>query len=147
VIGVGNAWRGDDAAGLVVARRLRDRGVNAVAIDGEPVAIMDAWEGAEAVCVVDAVSSGAAPGAVHRVDVTEAELPHELTRTSSHAFGLAESIELARALGRMPARLVVYGIEGASFAAGVGLSPAVESAVGEVVAALREEVEMCTSRR
>ena len=149
VVGVGNAWRGDDAAGLAVARQLREEeiGARVVEIDGEPVAIMEAWEGATAVWVVDAVSSGAAPGTVHRVDVTVRGLPRELTRASSHAFGLADSIELARALGRLPERIVVYGIEGASFAAGDGVSPEVGAAVEQVVAAVRKEVEACTSGR
>jgi hydrogenase maturation protease len=149
VIGVGNAWRGDDAAGLAVARRLRETGLDAtiVDIDGELVGIMDVWEEGEIAWVVDAVSSGAAPGTLHRIDVTEEELPRELARTSSHAFGLAESIELARALGRLPARLVVYGIEGASFAAGQEMSAEVAAAVEYVADALREEVGSCTSER
>lgn len=148
VIGVGNVWRGDDAVGLVVARRLRHvlREADVIECEGEPVQLLDAWEAAEAAWVVDAVSSGATPGTVHRLDATQAELPRELFRSSTHAFGLAESIELARALDRLPARLVVFGIEGASFGAGEGLSTAVEEAAGRVEAAVREEVEKCTRR-
>ncbi|HKC86245.1 MAG TPA: hypothetical protein VKG02_09745 [Blastocatellia bacterium] len=44
---------------------------------------------------------------------------------------MAEAIELARALGNIPQRLMVYGIEGKNFAAGVGLSAEVEKAAGE----------------
>jgi hydrogenase maturation protease len=57
-------------------------------------------------------------------------------RCSTHALGVAEAIELARALGRLPARLEVYAIEGARFTAGAGLSPAVEQAVGKLAASL-----------
>jgi len=39
---------------------------------------------------------------------------------------------LARALGRLPPRLIVYGVEGKAFEAGVGLSPEVKAAVQEV---------------
>jgi hydrogenase maturation protease len=46
---------------------------------------------------------------------------------------VAEAIELARALSNFPQRLVVYGIEGKNFAAGVGLSAEVEKAAGETV--------------
>ena len=42
---------------------------------------------------------------------------------------LPEAVELARELDRLPRRLVVYGIEGESFEAGEGLSPAVETTV------------------
>jgi hydrogenase maturation protease len=148
VVGVGNSWRGDDAVGLVVARRVRDAlpGVTVVECEGEPVALLDAWEGADMAWVVDAVSSGAALGTVHRLEASAQELPRELFRASTHAFGLAESIELGRALGRLPARLVVFGIEGASFAAGDGLTAAVEAAAGRVVDAILEEVEACTRR-
>src|SRR5215207_5591238 len=48
---------------------------------------------------------------------------------STHAFGVADAIELARTLGRLPARLEIYTIEGADFTAGAGLSPPVAAAV------------------
>ena len=149
VVGVGNAWRGDDAAGLVAARRLRELlpGVSVAECEGEPVGLVDAWSDAGAVWLVDAVSSGAAPGTLHRIDAGRGAVPRALFRASTHAFGLAESIELARALGTLPQGVVVYGIEGASFAAGEGLSPEVEEAVGRVVDSVREEVERFTSGR
>ena len=64
---------------------------------------------------------------------TQQPIAREFFRFSTHAFGLAEAVELARALGRLPPRLIVYGIEGKSFEAGVGLSPEVGAAVQEVV--------------
>ena len=95
-------------------RRCRARGRGALAWDApgrgarcssgraSRPALMDAWEGAETVWLVDAVSSGAQAGAVHRVDASEEELPARLFRASTHHFGLAEAVELARALGRLP---------------------------------------------
>jgi hydrogenase maturation protease len=121
VIGVGNAWAGDDAAGLLVARLVRERapaGVTVLEHEGEPTALMDAWNGAALAIVVDATSGGGRPGAVRVLDATGEPLPATFSGTSTHAFGLAEGIELARALGRMPARLLVVGIEGESFEAG-----------------------------
>ena len=150
VVGIGNAWGRDDAVGLVVARKLREQLPPAVAVvelEGEPVGLLEAFDGEDDVWLVDAVSSGADPGTVHRRDATDGELPAELFRGSTHLLGVAEGIELARALGRLPRRVVVFGVEGASFAAGEGLSPAVEEAVARVVAAIREEVERCTSGR
>ena len=91
--------------------------------EGEPTALIDAWEGADALWLVDAVSSGAEPGTVHRLDASERALPPDLFRASTHHVGLAEAVELARALGRLPARTVVFGIEGGSFAVGEPLSP------------------------
>jgi hydrogenase maturation protease len=138
VIGVGNAMRGDDAAGVEVALRLRG-----VACDEEPSRLIEAWEGADAAVLVDTVVSGAAPGTIHRFDASEEPIPARALRSSTHAIGLAETIELARALGRLPKSVVVYGIEGASFEAGAPLSPEVEAAVSRLVTTIEEE--LCTS--
>jgi hydrogenase maturation protease len=141
VIGVGNAYRGDDAAGLVVARRLRDRGVDALEQEGEPVALVEVFAAHDAVVLVDAVQSGATPGTVHRVDVSDGPLPRKLRgSTSTHAVGLGEAIELARALGRLPRRVVVYGVEGARFATGGELSAEVEAAIAPLVDAIAGEL-------
>jgi hydrogenase maturation protease len=129
VIGLGNAVRGDDAAGLIAARRL-----GGLEHEGDPLALLDLWQGAELVVVIDAVSSGADPGTLHRFDAVAGPLPARLrSSTSTHAVGLGEAIELARALGRLPARLVVYGIEGERFATGTALTPPVTAAVEAVV--------------
>jgi hydrogenase maturation protease len=113
---------------------------------GEPTGLLDAFDGAEAVWLVDAVSSGAEPGTIHRLEAGSGELPAELFRTSTHHLGLAEAVELGRALGRLPARTVVFGIEGASFAAGDELTPAVAAAAAEVASRVAEEVAACTRR-
>lgn len=145
VIGVGNAFRGDDAVGLEVAERLRGRaGLDVVACEQEPIQLLDAWAGADLALLVDAVSSGAAPGTIHRLDATAQPVPATVFRGSTHAFGVAEVVELGRALGRLPGRLLVFGVEGAEFRAGDELTPAVAAAVEPLVDELLEEVR-CTS--
>jgi hydrogenase maturation protease len=144
VVGVGNALRGDDGAGLEVARRVRERadadGVLVRELEGEGVGLLDLWTGARAVVLVDSVRSGDAPGTVHRVDATGGPLPAGLrASTSTHAVGVAEAIELARALGRLPDRLVVYGIEGGRFDTGAELSPGVAAAIDRVADAVLSE--------
>jgi hydrogenase maturation protease len=139
LIGVGNAWRGDDGAGLALARRVRElapAGVEVREVEGDATALVDAWSGAEHVVVVDAAESGAAPGSVRRFDARSHPLPVHSVRSSTHAFGVSDAVELARALNRLPARLDVYAIEGASFVAGERLSAAVQRAVDELAASL-----------
>jgi hydrogenase maturation protease len=127
VIGVGNEWRCDDGAGLEVARRVGGR-----ELSGEPIGLVDALESADEVTIVDAVFSGAPPGTVHEFEAGAEPLPVALFGSSStHALGLAEAIEIARSLGRLPARVRVLGIEGARFDYGQGLSHEVEEAVEE----------------
>jgi hydrogenase maturation protease len=148
VIGVGNAYRCDDSVGLAVARALQGtlpNGVEVLEREGEPTSLMDAWEGARSVWLVDAVSSGAVAGTIHCVDAGLGPLPAGFARSSTHHFGLPEAIELARTLRRLPERLVVYGIEGANFETGEALSPEVEAAVAPVAEAIRREVLAYTS--
>jgi hydrogenase maturation protease len=143
VVGFGNRWRRDDAVGLEAAARLRAElpdDVEVLEREGEPTGLISEWGPEDEVWLVDAVSSGAGPGTVHRIDASERELPAAIFRASTHHLGVPAAVEVARALGRLPARLVVYGIEGANFEAGRGLTPEVEGALEQVVAALRVEV-------
>ncbi|MCP4684238.1 MAG: hydrogenase maturation protease, partial [bacterium] len=62
VIGVGNEFRGDDAVGLIVASRLREqlpKSIEIIEHTGDGATLMDAWEGADRVYIIDAVKSGA----------------------------------------------------------------------------------------
>lgn len=140
VIGVGNAMRRDDAAGLAAAQRVRSAGIDALEACGDLSSLPDSWEARTQVIIVDAVRTDAAPGTLHRFDAAAGPLPALFARGSTHAFGVAEAVELARVLGRLPEALVVYGIEGADFGSGEGLSPAVQRAVEEVAARIQAEV-------
>jgi len=149
-IGIGNPLRGDDAAGLLAARALRalgEEGVEVRELEGEPVDLIEAWEGAEAVLVADAVASGGEPGQVHRIEAAAGPLPAALAGPSTHALGLAEAIELGRALGRLPPRLVVYGIEGSRFEAGAAPGAAVREAAERVAAAAAGELRSARAKR
>jgi len=132
VIGVGNPDRGDDGAGAMVARALegdRSRELR------DCTDLIDAWEGEDDVVVVDAVRSGGAPGTVLRFDALSDVLPAR-ANSSSHSFGVAETVELARALGRLPGRLTVYGIEASDFERGGTMTAPVAEAVARVVRVL-----------
>jgi hydrogenase maturation protease len=136
VIGVGNSFRCDDAAGIEVARRLEhDQDVRVLAREGDLAGLVDLWDGATTVMVVDSASSGAAPGTIHRFDAIAEPLPTDVL-SSTHAFGVAEAVELARALGRLPPAMTVYAIEGARFDVGQELSPEVEAAVAQLASTL-----------
>jgi hydrogenase maturation protease len=142
-VGIGNPLRGDDAAGLLAARALcalGPEGVEVRELEGEPVDLIEAWEAAGAVVVADAVASGGEPGEVHRVDAGAGPLPAALAGPSTHALGLAEAVELARALERLPPRLVVYGIEAAGFEVGAEPAAAVRAAAERVAAAALEDL-------
>ena len=138
VIGVGNEYRCDDGAGIAVARALTDlQGVRVMELPGEGTEIIEAMAGYDEVVLVDASSSNSHPGKVTVYDASEKRLPVRFFHYSTHAFGLAEAIEVARALGRLPDRVRVYAIEGHRFEAGTDLSIAVREAVSTVVGEIR----------
>lgn len=141
VLGIGNWDRGDDAVGLLVIDELAARdlpGVDLMPGDGDPGWMLDAWEGRSFSVVVDAMVTGAAPGTVISFDASTTALPASTRLSSSHALGAATSVELARALGRLPKRLVVIGVEADSVSVGSPLSPAVATAVGVAADAVME---------
>ena len=143
MVGVGNPWRCDDAAGLAVARRLGrspPEGVRILEWEGEPIGLLEEWSEVEEAIAIDAVSSGAAAGTVHRIEAAEEALPLELRRGSTHAMGLADAIELGRELNRLPRRLLLLGIEGSRFEAGAELSEEVDRAVERVELLVRDLV-------
>jgi hydrogenase maturation protease len=144
VIGVGNPDRGDDGVGPEVLARLEGRvpgGVRLVRLAGaDPAGIIDAWLGAGRVVLVDAMVSGAVPGTISRFDAAAAPLPAGVRLASTHVLGAETAVEMARALGRLPARLVVYGVEGDTFTVGAGLSPAVALALSAATDRVLEEV-------
>ncbi|CAM5481583.1 hypothetical protein GCM10010329_29490 [Streptomyces spiroverticillatus] len=144
VIGVGNEFRRDDGAGWAVVARLRPvlagTGVDLAVCDGDPARLIGLWEGAGLALVVDAAHAHPAhPGRVHRLELDAGPAQRPRT-TSSHGLGLGEAVELARIMGRLPGRLVVYAVEGADGGFGPGLSPAVAAAVDEVTARVTDEL-------
>jgi hydrogenase maturation protease len=152
VIGIGNAYRRDDGVGLVAARRLKNqrsrRSFRVLEHSGEGADLMDCWEGADAVILIDAVRSGAKPGTLHRWNAGRRPLPARTFRGSSHAFSLVAAVELARVLRRLPAHLIVYGVEGQDFRAGTELSSETEEAVSDLVQrVLREVGQISRSRK
>lgn len=143
VISVGNPQRGDDAAGCEVVVRLRNRlppGVELIEEFGEGAAILAHMEGARAAYLVDACASGVPPGTVHRFDVAASCLPRSLRACSTHGLGIAEAIELARALGTLPEHCILYAVEGESYGLGAPLSSPVRAAVSSLAEHLATEL-------
>lgn len=146
VLCVGSPF-GDDALGLRIAPLLerelkRDVELGQVQVschDRPSVRLLESLEGARKAVLVDGVMSGAAPGTLHRLE--GAAIYRQLARhTSSHGFGLAEAIALAVQLGCAPDNLVLHGIEIESAGVDVPMSAAVESAVPQLLAAIRREL-------
>lgn len=135
IIGVGNPYRCDDGAGVLAARRVREQrpDVRMVEASGEGASLMETWRSEDWVVLIDAVRAGGTPGRICRLDARRERIPAEFFHYSTHAFSVAEAVEMSRALDALPGRLVIYGIEGKNYAAGRLVSLEVAAAVEEVV--------------
>jgi len=148
VIGVGNRMRSDDAAGLEVIDRLRalpreqlGPAVRLCEHEGEGLGLLAIWESTAAVVLVDAIEGASQPGSLVRIDASTEPVPASArSGSSTHAVGVVEAIELARALGRLPARVVLCGVVGARFEAGERLSAHVRGAIPALTEMVLAEV-------
>lgn len=150
VVGVGNEYRGDDGAGIAAARYIRAKGLPDIQVieqPGEGTALIDLWQTTQAqiVYLIDAMNSGALPGSTARFEAHHDPLPAQLAEHSSHLFGVAQAVELARVLGCLPPQLIVYAIEGGCFDFGAGLSAEVEAAARQVAERIVMEIERASS--
>ena len=145
VVGLGNPDRGDDGAGPEVAARIAALDLPDVETVAEaaPLAVVERLQrtpAPEALVVVDATRPGTEPGRVRVLTLGREPLTGlGAAPASSHGLGLPEALELARALGVLPPRVTVVGIEAASVAVGAGLSDAVRASLDLAVAAVLAE--------
>jgi len=146
IIGCGNRQRGDDGAGILVAERLRHLGIDAGTCSGEATELIETWAGSGDVILIDAVVTGAPGGTVHVWDGLQKIDPPGKT-ASTHGLGVAQAIELARVLNRLPERLRIYGIEGRAFDPGFPISSQVHAAIEEVVQRIIADVSASADAR
>jgi hydrogenase maturation protease len=146
IIGLGNELRGDDAVGLMAARRIRqevgDR-VEVIEAEMAGVDLIELMKGTRSVLLIDAARSGQAPGTIHRLDASAGPIGGQIFPRSSHALGTVDALELARAMRVLPATVIVYGVEVESTEAGVPLSPVVVKVLEQLVDQVLQDCETC----
>jgi hydrogenase maturation protease len=144
VFGLGNPFRGDDAAGLLVCRALRERKPSGARIEeaDSPHLLLDLPADFHAWILVDAVAPRGETGRIHRFDAGGERTPASSFRASTHALDFSGFLSMARELKMLPERVVVYGIEGRRFEPGALVSEEVEAAVEDAAARIVEEIEI-----
>ncbi len=150
LIGVGNEQRGDDAIGLLAARRIQSLnlpGVSVIECRGEAGDLIERWKSAPIVFLIDAVRSGNPVGTLLCWDVNEEPLPANIFAVSSHSFGVAHAIELARVLHQLPPALVVYGIEGDRFEKQTDVSPELTESLEKIVHRIQSDLMQFIEKR
>jgi hydrogenase maturation protease len=144
LIGIGNRLRGDDGIGPLIAESLSRRGIPDLEVResrGEDIDFMDAWENRDPVFLIDAVRSGSPPGTWHVFDAARGPVPATLFGQSTHTFSVAQGIELARALGKIPSQLWLIGIEATEFGMGRDISPSLREKLPGLVDRTESEVK------
>lgn len=154
IAGVGNVLRADDAFGVEVARRLADRsdlpdGVRVVETGiGGIALVQELQDGYDALLVADAVDRGRPPGTVMLIEPDVVDV-HSLTWDEKHDL-LADmhlatperALMLARALGVLPARVLMVGCQPEDAdAVGQEMSSPVAAAVDVAVDEILQHVE------
>jgi hydrogenase maturation protease len=147
VIGLGQALRGDDAAGIEAVRRWQreyaETASHAIVQYAElpGLALLEMLEGFEAAVIVDAVESAAAAGTVYRLGPDDLDA-FSTGAKSAHGWGVAETLQLGRQLGALEegVRIRLVGIAAAHMETGKPLSEAVMQALPAACGAIEAEV-------
>lgn len=152
VIGVGNYWRGDDAVGILTARGIKlamdslggssaASCASVIESDGEITTLLECFQAFDRVYLIDAIQTGSARvGQIFDFDGITHPLRELTLSASTHVLGVAQSIEMARALGRLPSVLRVFGIEAAQFEHGSALSKEVKAASQTLTQRIVDEI-------
>ncbi|GAA2473670.1 hydrogenase maturation protease [Streptomyces longisporus] len=146
IIAIGDPDRHDDGVPRAVLSRLRERaaerplppGTRLAECDPDPARLIRLWENAELAVVLEpAHARPSHPGRIYRLELDTAALWRAGTMRS---HGLGEAVDVGRALGWLPARLVAYAVDGADTSLGQGLSEPVAATVGHLVTCVEAEI-------
>lgn len=146
VLGIGNLLLSDEGVGCRCVEELERRYVLPPAVscvDGGTAGfeLLPLVEDAQALIIIDALKDGRTPGTLVLVE-DEAVPSLMLTRTSPHQIGICEVLATAQLTGKVPKRLLFFGIEPKSLEVAMGLSPevsqALDKALDAVVSSLRD---------
>jgi hydrogenase maturation protease len=152
LVGVGSPDRGDDAIGPEVIALIAEwvaggsMGVHApgrrpfslpagtqVLSRSDPTRLIDVLADADLAVIVDAVRTGGPPGTVHVLQAGADQPGPPAAGTGAapgtHGIGVGDALALARALGRLPERVVIVGVEAERFEMGTPPSAAVQAAL------------------
>jgi hydrogenase maturation protease len=145
ILGLGNILLQDEGLGVAALDRLTTAyrlPPEVRAVDGGTLGLdlLPLLENVDALLIVDAVKTGQPPGTLVRLEGQA--IPAGLAvKMSMHQFGLGELLAVSSLQGILPSRIVLWGMEPASFEWGVELSPVVAEKLDALVKAVAEELQ------
>ncbi len=152
ILGIGNSILTDDSAGLRVIEKLRrDPFFNScILTDGGTggLGIIDLLEACDRLIVVDAFRTGAPPGTIHTLGLSDLDEKTSVHLYSVHGFDFRTIFELFRKTEpeKAPDTVTIFGIEAKDVTTfSESCSDEVAAAVDQVVEKIRSVVAACSS--
>lgn len=126
VIGIGNTLYTDEGIGIHVLPLLReayreDGAVTIIEGSTDGIRLLGPVEDTDYLIILDAVNAGGEPGTLYALEGEE--IPAYCgAKMSVHQLGFQEVLFAARIRERLPAHMVLFGVQPASLEFGIGLS-------------------------
>lgn len=144
VLGLGNLLCGDDGVGISAIERLREGfevPPEVSLVDGGTLglSLLPLLEDADEVWILDAVASDAPPGSLVTLEGQSVE-PALRERLSVHQVGVADLLDAMHWRDTFPTRLRVLGLVPERFDLEIGLSPAVERGMDQLIETTAREL-------
>jgi hydrogenase maturation protease len=147
LVGLGTCLSSDDEIGLALVHALSkeiDFPWNSLFLEAADAALVASslleWQ--QPVLLVDAADMGLDPGNCRFFSDKEASMILKTDSVSTHGLGLAEGLELARALG-FDAPAAIFGIQPFDLSPKPGLTPEMKDRFPFLLAALRDAWLLC----
>ncbi|GJM26661.1 MAG: hypothetical protein DHS20C16_30760 [Phycisphaerae bacterium] len=157
ILGIGNEMRGDDAAGIVLARNLAGRFKGAARLESNPYMLWNLLQSGIAqshVALIDAAeaSDGFEVGQWCRFDYPDQMgMIDGTVLRNTHSVDVVSMLQLGETLNILPENVRIYAVAAADFEPGPQMSsllkshlPGIEAAIGDDLETWLE-AELCTS--
>ncbi len=135
IMGIGNPFRGDDAAGLLVARRLRTR-VKTVLCETDPLDYIEeiCQNKPERLIIIDAINAGEKPGKIIHVDINSVDN----LSLSTHHFPISLFLKFIK---KCVKKIEIWGIQVKNVEFGADMSEEVKLAVSKLTELIANKIE------
>jgi hydrogenase maturation protease len=147
VLGVGNLLLQDEGAGVRALEEFANRydtpaGVELLDGGTSGIELLHYFQGRDRLIILDVVKCGNPPGTVVRLEGEEVPAIF-MSKISPHQLGISDLLAVCRLLGKMPAEVVLLGIEPKIMGTGFALSDEVSGNLGKLADLLALELAGC----
>ena len=144
VLGIGNLLLQDEGAGVRAVEEFGRRYVTSAEVellDGgtSGIELLQYIQGKDYLIILDVVKSGNPPGVCIRLEGESVPALFQ-KKISPHQLGLSDLLASAQLIGKMPERVVLFGIEPKSIETGLEMSCEVGGAIGRLADMVANEL-------